>query len=126
MAQSHGLHTDIQSASVGDQLAHHGHRLWWTVYTLDRKLSSLMGIPNGTLDDHISAPVPQISEDDIHTSALAIHIKISQLLGSIAISMSFAMIASSSKLTSTSCLWAKGNRQGQFHVNHTKRPERNY
>ncbi|KAJ4024621.1 hypothetical protein NW766_000860 [Fusarium irregulare] len=87
MAQSHGLHTDIRSTSVGDQLAHYGHRLWWTVYTLDRKLSSLMGIPNGTLDDHISAPVPQISEDDIHTSALAIHIKISQLLGSIAITV---------------------------------------
>jgi hypothetical protein len=89
MAQSHGLHTDMQSVSVGNRLAQYGHRLWWTVYTLNQKLSSLMGIPSGVLDDHISAPLPQISENDIHLSALAIHIKLSQLLGSIAISTCF-------------------------------------
>ncbi|KAG5656922.1 hypothetical protein KAF25_011091 [Fusarium avenaceum] len=87
MAQSHGLHTNMQSSSVGNRLAQHGDRLWWTAYTLDQKLSSLMGMPSGILDDHISAPLPQVSENDIHISALAIHIKISQLLGSIAITV---------------------------------------
>ncbi|KAF5627669.1 proline utilization trans-activator [Fusarium sp. NRRL 25303] len=85
MAQSHGLHTDMQPASVGDQLAQNGRLLWWTVYILDQRLSSLMGTTNGINDDDISAPAPQISENDIHTSALAIHVKISQLLGSITI-----------------------------------------
>jgi proline utilization trans-activator len=88
MAQSHGLHTDMQPASVGDRLAQHGRLLWWTVYTLDQRLSSLMGITNGIHDDDISALAPQISENDIHSSALAIHVKISQLLGSITISRS--------------------------------------
>ncbi|KAM0277606.1 hypothetical protein ACHAO9_012507 [Fusarium lateritium] len=87
MAQSHGLHTDMQSASVGDQLAQHGRLLWWTIYTLDRKLSSLMGIPNAIHHDDISAPAPQMSDTDIHSSALAINVKLSQLLGSISINI---------------------------------------
>ncbi|KAF5985439.1 Zn(II)2Cys6 transcription factor [Fusarium bulbicola] len=87
MAQSHGLHTDMQPASVGDGLAQHGRLLWWTVYILDQRLSSLMGIANGVHDDDISAPAPQISDNDIHTSALAIHVKISQLLGSITVTV---------------------------------------
>ena len=88
MAQSHGLHTDMQPALVGDGLAKHGRLLWWTVYILDQRLSSLMGIANGVHDDDISASAPQISDNDIHTSALAIHVKISQLLGSITVSRS--------------------------------------
>ncbi|KAJ4245268.1 hypothetical protein NW762_014138 [Fusarium torreyae] len=87
MAQSHGLHTDMQSASVGDRLAQHGRLLWWTIYTLDRKLSSLMGIPNAIHHDDISVPAPQMSETDIHLSALAINVKLSQLLGSISITV---------------------------------------
>ncbi|KAM6534346.1 hypothetical protein FALCPG4_007273 [Fusarium falciforme] len=84
MAQSHGLHTDMQPVSVGDRLAHHGCRLWWTLYTLDRKLSSLMGVPNAILDEDITAPRPQVTENDSSTTALSIHVKTSQLLGSIA------------------------------------------
>ncbi|KAM0438593.1 hypothetical protein ACHAPT_001345 [Fusarium lateritium] len=84
MAQSHGLHTDTQPISVGDGLARHGRRLWWTVYTLDRKLSSLMGVPNAILDEDMTVPIPQMTENDPDAAALSIHVKTSQLLGSIA------------------------------------------
>ncbi|EEU49036.1 uncharacterized protein NECHADRAFT_75798 [Fusarium vanettenii 77-13-4] len=84
MAQSHGLHTDMQPVFVGDRLAYHGCRLWWTLYTLDRKLSSLMGVPNAILDEDITAPIPQVTGNDSSMTALSIHVKTSQLLGSIA------------------------------------------
>ncbi|KAJ3537646.1 hypothetical protein NM208_g6225 [Fusarium decemcellulare] len=84
MAQSHGLHTDMQPADVGDRLAQHCRLLWWTIYGLERKLTSLMGVPNTILDDDITTQVPQVAGNGCHTAALSIHVKISRLLGSIA------------------------------------------
>ncbi|CAG9952726.1 unnamed protein product [Clonostachys rosea f. rosea IK726] len=87
MAQSHGLHTDMPPALVGDRLAQHGRLLWWTAYTLDRRLSSLMGTPNTIHNEDISAPLPRISDSDLHSAALSIHVKIAKTLGSISITV---------------------------------------
>jgi proline utilization trans-activator len=83
MAQSHGLHTNMQASTVGDQLVRRGRRIWWTVYTLDRKLSSSMGVPNALRDEDISTSLAVEHGADVDTVALAIHVRICQLLGKV-------------------------------------------
>lgn len=85
MAQSHGLHTDLQPEVLGHQLVHRGRRIWWTVYTLDRKLSCSMGLPNSLHDQDITAPLPGVGvgNSDINATGQAIHVKICRLLGEV-------------------------------------------
>ncbi|KAF9694385.1 hypothetical protein EKO04_007231 [Ascochyta lentis] len=83
MALSHGLHNELQASAVGDQLARRGRRIWWTVYTLDRKLSSSMGVPNCLRDEDISASLAVEQEADAEISGLVLHVRISQLLGNV-------------------------------------------
>ncbi|KAH7009725.1 hypothetical protein EDB80DRAFT_412636 [Ilyonectria destructans] len=82
MAQIHGLHTDMQPNEVGEQLVHRGRCIWWTVYALDRRLSSIMGVPDSIRDEEITAKFPLI-EDDTAMTALLIHFRISRLLGNV-------------------------------------------
>ena len=82
MAQIHGLHTDMQPNEVGEHLVHRGRCIWWTVYALDRRLSSIMGVPDSIRDEEITAKFPLI-EDDTAMTALLIHFRISRLLGNV-------------------------------------------
>lgn len=83
MAQLHGLHTDMQASSVGADLVNRGRRVWWTVYTLDRKLSSSMGLPNSLHDRDVTAPSTPVAITDATSLGQAIHVRICQLLGRI-------------------------------------------
>jgi proline utilization trans-activator len=63
----------------------HRLKLWWTVYILERRLSSLMGTPP-LLDDEedISVPLPDSIGTSGHASAskiLTLHVTLSQVLG---------------------------------------------
>lgn len=124
MAQTHGLHTNMQPALVGDRLAQHGRLLWWTAYTLDQKLSSLMGTPNTIHNEDISAPIPQIPDSDLHTAAISIHVKLSQLLGSISISKCTKGMFRDCQLTRQSRIWAKRKTSRHLFVDHTQNPQR--
>ena len=81
IALSYGLHAEIQSTDMGDRMVQRCRKLWWTIYNLDRKLSSLMGSPNLLNDQDITTPLPIFSESSMTTDAFAIHVKMSRLLG---------------------------------------------
>ena len=84
MAQGHGLHTNIQGALVGDSLVQRARRTWWTVYALDRKLSSSFGVPIVIHDEDIGNPFPSaamLPDDPEGGTALMLYTRICQLQG---------------------------------------------
>ena len=54
--------------------------IWWTVYVLDRQISSLMGVPMGIAEDSISTPLPAFPGELERTIALKIQVQLSQIL----------------------------------------------
>jgi Fungal specific transcription factor domain. len=105
MAQTHGLHTDMQANAGGDELVCRCRRIWWTVYTLDRKFSSSMGVPNSLHDEDVTAPLPKANDDDNElNTARVLYVKICQLQGRV-ISSTFGPSRDLMSLTSPrSCL----------------------
>ena len=81
IALSHGMHAEIQSIDMGDHMVQRCRKLWWTIYNLDRKLSSLMGSPNLLNDQDITTPLPVFTESNATTDAFAMNVKMSRLLG---------------------------------------------
>ena len=81
IALSYGLHAEIQSIDMGDHMVQRCRKIWWTIYNLDRKLSSLMGSPNLLNDQDITTPLPVFTESTATTDAFAINVKMSRLLG---------------------------------------------
>ncbi|EXK43525.1 hypothetical protein FOMG_02470 [Fusarium oxysporum f. sp. melonis 26406] len=57
-----GLHLNIDDTYVADpELREHRIRVWWSVYVLDRLLSSKIGLPPLISDDDISVNLPSTS-----------------------------------------------------------------
>ncbi len=83
IALSYGLHAEIQTIDMDDHMVQRCRKIWWTIYNLDRKLSSLMGSPNLLNDQDITTPLPIFPESNATTDAFAIYVKLSRLLGQI-------------------------------------------
>lgn len=81
LAYSHGLHKDMRTASVSPDLAIRGARVWWTIYTLDRRLGSTFGAPPGIRDEDMTIPLPALLDQSAEGNAHHIHVKICQVLG---------------------------------------------
>jgi len=59
-----GLHLNIGDAYLPDpELREHRIRVWWSVYIVDRLLSSKIGLPLLISDDDISVDLPCNSPD---------------------------------------------------------------
>lgn len=65
----------------------HRLKLWWTVYILERRLSTLMGTPPLLNDEEdISVPLPDFigtSEPNSATRILTLHVTLSRVLGKV-------------------------------------------
>ena len=83
-----GHHRAIPVDQLGEELAERCNYIWWTVYILDRKFSSLIGSPNSVNDDDITAVLwdPKTCSHD--AAALSLHVKISQVVSRVLNSMS--------------------------------------
>lgn len=90
MAQAHGLHTDLDVSVGGDELVRRHRRLWWTVYTLDRRFSSSFGGPTSVNDEDITTPLPNATDDNGNEGGTArmLYVKICQLYGRVTSSKS--------------------------------------
>lgn len=83
MALEHGMHTEMPSQQVDPELAQRCRKVWWTVYILDRQMSSLMGLPMGIGDELISAELPAFPGQLERSTALSIQIQLSRVLAQI-------------------------------------------
>lgn len=59
------------------------HAIWWTVYILDRKLSSLMGAPLSISDEDVTVPLPLPDRAMSAGHGLRVHVSLSRLLAKV-------------------------------------------
>lgn len=61
----------------------HRSKLWWTIYVIDRKLSSLVGVAPGFSDKDIAVAMPNIESALEKDLGMAFHVEISSQLGNV-------------------------------------------
>ncbi|KAH7191610.1 Zn(II)2Cys6 transcription factor [Fusarium oxysporum] len=83
VALEDGMHTEMHSQDINNVYAQRCRRVWWTVYILDRQMSSLMGVPIAISDESIHAALPTFPGEPQRSEAMGIHIKLSRVLGHI-------------------------------------------
>lgn len=57
--------------------------VWWTIYILDRQMSSLLGVPLAIRDGDISASLPTFTGSPQKSLALEVHVKLSGMISQI-------------------------------------------
>jgi hypothetical protein len=82
-----GMHTDMPVENLGQPLVQRCRKIWWTVYILDRQMTSLMGLPQSIQDDDISCRLPDFIGSAQRAAALNMQIKLARIHAQIARSM---------------------------------------
>ncbi|KAK4613741.1 Proline utilization trans-activator [Fulvia fulva] len=78
LAVEQGLHTDMQSLHLPDAMVERCREVWWTVYILDRHMTSLMGVPMSLSDDEITACLPTFAGQTKKAIALSLHVRLAK------------------------------------------------
>lgn len=88
MALVEGYHRALPVDQLGAELVEHCSNIWWTVYILDRKFSSLIGSPSAVTDDAVTTILWDPKTCSHEAAALSLHVKISQVVSRVLNSMS--------------------------------------
>lgn len=88
MALVEGYYRALPVDQLGEKLAERCSNIFWTVYILDRKFSSLIGSPSAVSDEDISATLWDPKSCSHEAAALSLHVKISQVITRVLNSMS--------------------------------------
>lgn len=83
MAMAEGMHTQMPAEYLGEHMVQRCRKIWWTVYILDREMTSLMGLPQSINDDHVNTQLPTYSGSVQRTAAIGMHIKLSRIIAAI-------------------------------------------
>jgi proline utilization trans-activator len=78
IAIEQGMHTDMDSQYLAEDVVERARETWWTVYTLDRLMSSLLGVPLMLADEDITSRLPCFGGSHRKSLALSILIKVSK------------------------------------------------
>lgn len=77
IALTQGLHREVDIEDV--QCSSTRHRsIWWTLYILDRRFSSLMGAPVSVQDADVTVTLPR--SEIFGSLALCMHVKLSRII----------------------------------------------
>ncbi|CEI70189.1 hypothetical protein FVEN_g1282 [Fusarium venenatum] len=79
----HGIHTEMQSSALDKSYVDKCRHMFWTIYTLERQMGSLMGLPLSISDDVISARFPAFPGQPEKLEALKIHVDFCRVLAQI-------------------------------------------
>ncbi|EON62593.1 hypothetical protein W97_01817 [Coniosporium apollinis CBS 100218] len=83
IALEEGMHTNMQAQGLDEEYIQRCRNAWWTVYILDRQMSSTMGVPLAIRDEDISAPLPTFSGSPQKGLALELNVKLSRIISQI-------------------------------------------
>ncbi|KAJ5699073.1 transcriptional regulator family: Fungal Specific TF [Penicillium macrosclerotiorum] len=83
MAMAEGMHTQMPIEYLGEGMVQRCRKIWWTVYILDREMTSLMGLPQSINDDHVNTLLPTFPTSVQRTAAISMHIKLSRIIAEI-------------------------------------------
>lgn len=87
IALAQGMHTDMPSEHLGDALIQRCRKIWWTIYVLDRQMTSLVGLPQSIRDNQLHHQLPSFPESSQKVIALRLLIKMCQIMEEINNSM---------------------------------------
>ncbi|KAL4930805.1 uncharacterized protein BDV17DRAFT_297406 [Aspergillus undulatus] len=83
IAQLDGLHTELPENELGVDTVARCQNLWWTLYVMDRHVSSSLGLHMTTQDSDITTLLKPVSTGSRHDATLSLHVKLSYLFSSI-------------------------------------------
>ncbi|KAK5807381.1 hypothetical protein VI817_001639 [Penicillium citrinum] len=83
MAMAEGMHTQMPIEYLGENMVQRCRKIWWTVYILDREMTSLMGLPQTLNDEQINTLLPEFPGSIQRTSAIGMHIRLSRIIAEI-------------------------------------------
>ncbi|KAK5226801.1 hypothetical protein LTR72_002790 [Exophiala xenobiotica] len=75
-----GLHADLPVDQFGERFAERCRNVWWTVYILDRTLSSAVGAPVSVQDDHVRQPLGSPRSSSQRDATLIMHVKLCRVV----------------------------------------------
>ncbi|RAH48956.1 fungal specific transcription factor domain-containing protein [Aspergillus brunneoviolaceus CBS 621.78] len=79
-ALDHGMYTGMRGPYLDEAYVQRCSLVWWTVYALERRMSSLLGVPMGISEESISAPFPSISGQIQGVNVLEMQVVLCQIL----------------------------------------------
>ncbi|CAG8273724.1 unnamed protein product [Penicillium salamii] len=82
LAQIEGLHTQLPENELGTLTVTRCRNIWWTLYIIDRQISSALGLPMTVQDFDISALV-DVPGTGTHNLTLGLQVRLSQMMSSI-------------------------------------------
>ncbi|OJJ79766.1 putative C6 transcription factor [Aspergillus glaucus CBS 516.65] len=80
MALVEGWHRALPVEQLGEKMVERCKNIWWTIYILDSRFSSLIGTPNSVSDEDITAMLWDLRNCSQEAAALTLHVKISQVV----------------------------------------------
>ena len=78
-----GLHTELPGNELGTQTVTRCRNLWWTLYVMDRHVSSSLGLPMTTQDSDITTELNPSRSRSRPDATLSLHVKLSYLFSTI-------------------------------------------
>ncbi|PLB50613.1 Zn(II)2Cys6 transcription factor [Aspergillus steynii IBT 23096] len=82
IALAQGMHTNMPE-DLGYACVQRCRRIWWTIYVLDRQMTSLMGLPQSIQDDQVYDLMPSYPGSPQRAAALSMQIKMCQIIAEI-------------------------------------------
>lgn len=76
------MHTNMPE-HLGYACVQRCRRIWWTIYILDRQMTSLMGLPQSIQDDQVYDLMPSYPGSPQRAAALSMQIKMCQIIAEI-------------------------------------------
>ncbi|KAM0553232.1 hypothetical protein ACHAPJ_007520 [Fusarium lateritium] len=83
IALGQGMHTDMPVDQLGERIVERSRRIWWTVYVLDREMTSLMGLPQSVHDDDVHPQLPLFGGSTQRQAALHMQIRLCRSIASV-------------------------------------------
>ncbi|KAL4735368.1 hypothetical protein BDV11DRAFT_212023 [Aspergillus similis] len=83
IALAQGMHTDMPVQHLGEALVQRCRKIWWTIYVLDRQMTSLMGLPQSIQDSQIHPQLPSFPGSPQKVVALSMQIRMCQIIAEI-------------------------------------------
>ena len=110
-----GMHTDMPVENLGQPLVQRCRKIWWTVYNLDRQMTSLKGLPQSIRDEDITCQLPEFGGSAQRVTALDMQIKLARIYAEIARSMWSTSISHTRLLTKHLAVYgSKGRLRKKF------------
>lgn len=78
-----GFHTDMQGRNLNESDARRCRRIWWTIYVLDHRLTSLLGLPISMRESEVLTSRPDSDESTQRPEILDIHVCLSKIIAQI-------------------------------------------